>query len=234
MVYEQIVVEVEDRVATITLNRPEKRNALSIALRDEIRDFMATQMAPLHAVVVTGAGTGFCAGMDLDETLGFGEANEQWSFFKSIYDCDTVFIAAVNGPARGAGMTLIAACDLAIADPSATFGLPEIGHGFYGSVASPMVQLATNTKIAAEMVLTGQPISAEKAEQACLVNRLAAPGALMADAKAIAQHLSGLNRETLATAKRALRTVPFDADDRQHAVDNANALNRKQFPHHKE
>ncbi len=232
MNYENILVEFDQSVATVTLNRPAKKNALSVALRDDLRHFIAHETAALHAVILTGEGDSFCSGMDLSERGGEDVIREMWTLMQAIYDCDAVFIAAVNGIVRGAGLTFINACDFAIADPSATFGIPETKHGFYGPAALPTTQLVAAKKLVAEMALAGDVISPDRAALGFLINKVAEPGKLMAEANHLAKKLSAMNRSTLAVVKRGLNTLPYDAALRDQGVDMALDLNRTLFKDH--
>ncbi|MCG8441172.1 MAG: enoyl-CoA hydratase/isomerase family protein [Caulobacterales bacterium] len=225
MPYSDILVEETGAIATVTMNRPEKKNALGVTLREEFRAFLANDIAPFHVVILTGTGDSFCSGMDLTEPKGVDVTWEQWSLMTAIYASEAVFIAAVNGAVRGAGLTLVNACDLAIAAPTATFGIPEIRHGFYGPATGPSTQLAAPKKIVAEMLLTARPISAERAREGALINAVAAQGGLMDEARALAERVAQLDRDALSTCKQALNRIPFDADDRNRGVETAITLN---------
>ncbi len=221
MNYENLIVEIEDSVATITLNRPEQRNALSGALRAEFKDFVENRLDGVNAVVVTGAGPAFCAGMDLKEPVGHNEGKEQWSFFKLLFNTNTIFIAALNGPVRGAGLTLVSACDMAIADPSVNFALPQITHGIYGGVAAAMLHLSLPKKVVMEMTITGLPISAERAREVGLINTIAEPGEYLNMAKALAKRIAGFKPEVLGIAKHMAQSVPVDDAGRELALKEA-------------
>lgn len=218
-------IDIDGKIATLTLNRPEKKNALNRAIRDRFRTFIAEELDGLNAVIVTGAGDGFCAGMDMTEKMGTHESREQWSLFRSIFNCSTVFIAAVNGPTRGAGITFVNACDLAVADPTANFGLPAINYGFYSSVAATTSQLIVPKKVAAKMLLTGVPITAEEAERANLINAVSAPGEALSDARKIAERLAGSDPYALAIIKEGLNTIPYSDGDRNRNEQLAVAIN---------
>ncbi len=218
MNYENLIIEIDNQVAVITLNRPKQRNALSGALRAEFKDFLANKPEDIRVAVVTGAGPAFCAGMDLKEPVGHNEGKEQWSFFKELFNSSTIFIAALNGPVVGAGNTLVSACDLAVADSSATFALPQITHGIYGGVAAAMLHLSFPKKVIAEMALTGLPLSAERAREIGLVNAIAEPGEYLTMAKALAKRIAGFNTEALGTAKHVIQNVPVDDADREAAL----------------
>ncbi len=229
MKYENIAVETNETIATVTLNRPTKKNALSVALRDELRHFIAEDTSALHAVILTGAGDSFCSGMDLSERGGEDVIREMWTLMQAIYDSDVVFIAAVNGIVRGAGLTFVNACDFAIADPNATFGIPETKHGFYGPAALPTTQLAAAKKLVAELALAGDVISAERAALGFLINKVSKPDALLEEAQELAQRVSKMDRATLAIVKRGLNTLPVDAATRDKGIDMALDLNRILF-----
>jgi enoyl-CoA hydratase/carnithine racemase len=224
MAYENIAVKEDGDVAIVTLNRPEQRNALSRALRNEFKAFLKNDLDRFNAVVLTGAGPAFCAGMDLKEPVGFGEGQEQWGFFKELFNTDVVFIAAINGPARGAGLTFVSACDLAIADPSANFGMPQITHGIYGGVASTMLSLSLPRKVVGEMVLTGLPLSVERAKEIGLINAVSEPGKSLDVALALAKRIAGFKPEVLSVAKRLLHTLPFDDAKREASLKEVRLL----------
>lgn len=174
----KISLEKLGSVAVLTLTRPEARNAVDRAMMDEIR--LALQEieedANIRVAILTGEGSVFCAGMDL---AGFVTGDQP-----GIMDTDrfagfvgvtrsTPFIAAVNGPALAGGMELVLACELALAVPTARFALPEVQLGLIaaGGGAVRLPQKIPPT-IAAEMLLTGDPISAGRAAELCLINRI--------------------------------------------------------------
>ena len=215
---EPIIIEVEGPVATITLNRPEKKNALNRVMRERLRQFLANETKNIKVAIVTANGDTFCAGMDLSEPIGHGESRDQWSLFKQLFNTQVVCIAAINGPCIGAGQTIVSACDLAIADPSTTFSLPQIAHGFYGGVAAAMLHVSLPKKIVAEMSLTGEPLSAERAREVGLINRISEPGAFLQDARALAQKIAGYDETVLHIAKDVITNLPDSDADREAAV----------------
>ena len=128
MSFETIIYAVADNVATITLNRPDRMNALSAAMRRELADALTKASAEARAIVLTGAGNGFCAGQDLGDVGSFDELDlgatlrdEYEPLLKLIYDCPVPVICAVNGSAAGAGANLALAADIVIAGRSASF-----------------------------------------------------------------------------------------------------------------
>ncbi len=218
MSYENVLVDSSGTVATITLNRPGQRNALSRALRDELKHYFDHGLEGIKVVVITGAGPAFCAGMDLKEPVGHDEGREQWSFFRDLFNRRQIFIAALNGPVVGAGLTLMSACDLAIADPSANFALPQITHGIYGGVAAAMLHLSLPKKVVAEMALTGIPLSVERARELGLINAISEPGESLAMAQRLANRIAGFEQSALNTAKHVIQNVPDDDARREAAL----------------
>lgn len=165
---ELVLVDTVDGIATVTLNRPEKRNALSLELRGELAEvFQRLGSDPnVAVVVVTGAGTVFCAGMDRTQ-FGGDDANRLalWEtsarLFDTLSQLSRPTIAAVNGPALGGGCALAAVCDVRFASPAATFGHPEIRLGIPPSYAALLRMLPD--QVAREMAFTGRVIGADEA-----------------------------------------------------------------------
>jgi enoyl-CoA hydratase/carnithine racemase len=184
----------DDGVIVITLNRPGKKNALSIALRDEavgrLRALAADEA--VKAVIVTGGGGSFSAGFDLREFADADPAHvaRLWKssdeFHHAVYRFPVPVIAAVDGIAYGGGFDLAVLCDLRIATDRATFGHPEaaIGPVVYG----PLHDLVGGA-VARELVLTGREIDAAEALRLHLVSELTGPGELMDRARALARQV---------------------------------------------
>jgi enoyl-CoA hydratase/carnithine racemase len=175
-----LIVSEAGPAARVTLNRPDKRNALSLALMDELVGVLESLGArgDVRAIVVEGAGVAFSAGHDLSEMVG-----RDLPFYQRLFDSCTELmetihrvpqpvIAKVHGIATAAGCQLVAACDLAVAADEARFATPGVKIGLFCS--TPMVPLsrAIGRKRALEMLLTGQPISAATALEWGLVNRV--------------------------------------------------------------
>ena len=192
---ELVLVVKADGIATVTLNRPEKRNALSFELRRELAStFEALGADPdVAVVVVTGAGTAFCAGMDRTQ-FGGDEANRRaiWDTSAALFDTLTAMprpvIAAVNGPALGGGFALAAVCDVRFAAPGATFGHPEIRMGIPPSYAALLRTLPD--QVAREMAFTGRVVDANEARALGIVRDVAddVVGRALDLAKEMAQH----------------------------------------------
>lgn len=175
---ELVLVDTAAGIATVTLNRPEKRNALSFELRRELAaTFEALGADPDVAVVlVTGAGSAFCAGMDRTQ-FGGDEANRRaiWDTSAVLFETLTALprpvIAAVNGPALGGGFALAAVCDVRFAAPGATFGHPEIRMGIPPSYAALLRTLPD--QVAREMAFTGRVLGAAEAHALGIVRDVA-------------------------------------------------------------
>jgi enoyl-CoA hydratase/carnithine racemase len=224
------------RSARITLNRPEKRNALSLGLMEElIRALEAVSADPeVRTIVVEGAGTGFSAGHDLSEMVG-----RDLAFYQRLFDVCTVLmetihrvpqpvIAKVHGVATAAGCQLVAACDLAVAAETARFGTPGVKIGLFCS--TPMVPLsrAVGRKRALEMLLTGELVDAQRALDWGLVN-LVVPEEALEDAVAeLAERIGRSSPLTVAIGKEAfyaqMELDEHRAYDLTKSVMAANAL----------
>lgn len=194
--------------ATITLDRPEKRNALSVALRDEVTAALA-DLATDHAVksvVVTGAGEVFSAGFDLGE---FARAAEDPAFHERLWASSDAFhhalltfplplVAAVNGPALAGGFDLAVCCDVRIASTSARFAHPEFTFG--DIVYSPLHEIVGGG-LARDLALTGRTLDAEGALAAGLVTEVVAPDALAASVAVTTERIATAPREFLVRTK---------------------------------
>ncbi len=201
-----------DGVATLTLNRPEARNALSTALMAELHaalDAIADDPTT-RVVVLAGAGPAFCAGHDLREMRQEPRREAYQALFRQcadlmlrIVDLPQPVIARVHGIATAAGCQLVASCDLAVAADSARFAVPGVNIGLFCS--TPMVALsrAVGRKAAMEMLLTGELIPAARAAELGLVNRVVAEAGLEAETARLARAIAGKSPLVVRTGKRA-------------------------------
>lgn len=194
-------IEQRGHVLVITINRPEARNAIDVAVTEGVGDAMerADQDPEIRVVVLTGAGTkSFCAGADL-KAIARGEnllptegKRAAWGFAGyAMHNISKPTIAAVNGTALGGGTELVLASDIAVAARTATFGLPEVKRGIIagaGGVFRLPVQVPP--KIAHELMFTGEAITAERALELGLVNRVVDDEALMATALELANTIA--------------------------------------------
>jgi enoyl-CoA hydratase len=179
----------------ITLNRPEKRNALSQSLIERLTDELrrADTDPAIRRVVLTGAGPSFCAGVDLHE-FATGSVDSARTLIVALKElCATVrrlskpVACAIQGHCRGGALELAACCDFRIATPDAQLGLPEVQLGIPSVIDAVMLGHLVGVGWARELLLTGEPISGETAYHRGLVNRLAPP----ADIVEVAAHILG-------------------------------------------
>src|SRR3954447_11972695 len=186
-------------IATITLNRPEKRNALSFLLVDELLAALdEIKRSTSQVVILTGAGKSFCAGMDLDELKSLvGKTHQEnikdseriAQLFRAFYDFSLPTIAAVNGAAIAGGTGLATMCDFTLAVPNAKFGYTEVRIGFVPAIVSSMLVWQVGHKIARDLLLTGRLIDAAEAHALGLVNELVEPSRLMERARELATQI---------------------------------------------
>src|SRR5215471_14161780 len=186
MTYQNILLETFDRIAFLTINRPDKRNALNQATRDEIlRALDELQQSEARVLVVTGAGDkAFIAGADIGEfegrtPLSQRDAMESLRVFDAIEDFPKPVIAVINGFCLGGGLELALACDLRFASDSAKLGRPEINLGIIpgGGGTQRLTRLVGEGK-AMELILTGEAIDAAHAKEIGLVNSVVPPAEL--------------------------------------------------------
>ncbi|MRI54960.1 enoyl-CoA hydratase [Methylobacterium sp. DB1607] len=206
-----------DGVATLTLNRPQARNALSLALLEALRHAFAglAEDGSVRAVVLAASGPAFCAGHDLKEMTGYrAEADRGARRFEALFAlCSGVMsaipalpqpvIAAVEGVATAAGCQLVASCDLAVAGAQARFATPGVQIGLFCS--TPMVALSRNLsrKAAMRMLLTAEMADAEEARRLGLVNEVVEAGGALAAAQVLATGIAARNPDTVRMGKRA-------------------------------
>ncbi|HEX2180734.1 MAG TPA: enoyl-CoA hydratase [Rubrobacteraceae bacterium] len=209
--YEHILVEADGPIARVTMNRPDKRNALSLAHMRELTDCLRAigDAREAHVVVLAGNGPAFCAGHDLSEMLG-----RDPEAYRRIFDvcCELMetvqaipqpVIAKVHGVATAAGCQLAATCDLIVAAEEARFATPGVRIGLFCS--TPMVALsrAIGQKKAMEMLLTGDFISAEEALAEGLVNRVVPADELEAETRRLAEKICEASPLVVGVGKQA-------------------------------
>lgn len=202
-------LERRDEVAVVTLQRPEKRNALSIELRVELADaFQALgDDDGVGAVVLTGAPPAFCSGMDTSQ-FGGDRANRERLVetsiraFRAVGNCPKPVVAAVNGPALAGGFALALLCDLRLAAEEASFGFPELPRGIPPSYAA--ARAALPTRLAAELTLTGRLLDAAAAERMEIVGSVYPADQLMPRAIELAGRIASGPRQAIAETKRRI------------------------------
>jgi len=208
-------VEDESGVWTITLNRPEKRNALTPELQDElIVALEGAADAGARVVVIAGEGEAFCAGLDLGvlrEMAGLSaeqhrvEAARVARMFRAVWECDLPTIAVVQGPAIAGGTGLATMCDFTIAAPEARFGYTEVRIGFVPALVSAYLSLQVGAKVAAELLLSARIFDAEEARRLGLVTEIVSREALRTRTAELAVELVRNSPEGMRATKRLLR-----------------------------
>ena len=206
-----LLTNAEGGIATLTLNRPGQFNALSSALIEELQ-FTLNRIGSdptVRVVVVQANGRGFCAGHDLKEIRAITNVSEVESLFArcsrmmmTITTLPQPVIAKVHGLATAAGCQLVATCDLAVASTAATFATPGVSIGAFCSTPSVALGRAVGRKHAMEMLLTGEPIDAQRAYEMGLINRVVSPEALDAEVTALARLIASKSAAAMATGKR--------------------------------
>ena len=229
MPYETVDLRIEDGVAEITLNRPDRLNAWNARFGDELREALLKDAADdsVRSVLITGAGRGFSSGADLKEMLEQGAAGEvpdvgemlrtrYHPIIKGIRELPKPVVAAVNGPAVGIGCSLALACDLIWAAESAVFGLAFVNIGLVPDGGSTfLVPVAAGKARALEMALLGEPIPAERALAWGLINRVVPDDKLLEEARDLARGLAQGPTRSYANSKRALNNSFLKIMDEQ-------------------
>jgi len=200
-----MTVEATDGVAVLTLNRPQKRNALSRAMRDEIVEHLdaLAKSASVRAVVLTGAPPAFCAGFDRSELASSDMARvfaDSMAYHHRVYTFGKPLIAAVNGPALGGGCDLAAMCDFRLAAATALFGQPQVRFG--AAAIYELMRAVIGTGPAREMCLTGRSYDAREALTVGLVNRVTAEEELLEASVNVAREIASLPEGLAAAAKQ--------------------------------
>jgi enoyl-CoA hydratase/carnithine racemase len=234
--YLNLTVSTDEAAARITLNRPEKRNALSLELMQElIAALKAASMRPeTRAIVIEAAGPAFSAGHDLSEMIGRDEAFLDELFatctqlMETIHELPQPVIAKVHGIATAAGCQLVAACDLAVATDTARFATPGVKIGLFCSTPMVPVSRAVGRKRAMQMLLTGEPIDASTALEWGLVNQVVPADQLDDAVDHLIEAIARSSSYTVALGKQAfydqVDRAESDAYDHTKVVMTANAL----------
>lgn len=214
MSHKTILVEDNPPIRTITLNRPERRNAMTSEMQTELIEAMEdTAQGDWRILILTGAGEAFCSGLDLSELQSMGnktaadhrtDAERIARMFISLHELPIPTIAAVHGPAIAGGTGLAMACDFTLATPASKFGFTEVRIGFIPALVSAFLSLQVGQKRCRDLLLTGRLFDAEEARQIGLVNEVVAHSELMTRAQAIAQTLLANSPQSLSATKKLL------------------------------
>src|SRR3954468_18936909 len=214
MNFESLELVYDSGIAKITLNRPEKRNALSFQLLHELlRALDQVEKSSAQILILTGAGKAFCAGMDLEElkTLtgkshaeNVADSKKMAGMFRRLYEFPIPTIAAVNGAAIAGGTGLATMCDFTLAIPEAKFGYTEVRIGFVPAIVSSILVWQVGHKIARDLLMTGRLFDAIEAHRYGLVNEIVDPDRLMPRAHELAAQLGEDSPSSVHATKRLI------------------------------
>jgi methylglutaconyl-CoA hydratase len=240
--YRTIALTTEDRITTLTLNRPDKRNALSFEMVEEfMRALEEIEHSEAEILIVTGAGKAFCAGMDLENLKALlGKQHSEnvrdstimAMFFRLIYDFPKPTIAAVNGAAIAGGTGIATMCDFTLAVPEAKFGYTEVRIGFVPAIVSSFLVMQVGHKVARDLLLTGRMFAAEEAYSYGLVNEVLEPEELMPRARQLAAEIMENSPTSVRATKKLINSFIREKLDEQVAAaveDNARIRTTEDF-----
>ncbi len=223
--YSTLSLTCDDALSVITLNRPEKRNAISYELIDDLLCALdEVDVSPAQILILTGSGKAFCSGMDLDNLRSItgrsAEENRADSatmarLFRTLYEFPKVTIAAVNGPAIAGGCGLATLCDFTLASGEAKFGYTEVRIGFVPAIVSTFLLRQVGEKQARDLLLTGRIISAEEAFRLGLASEVVPADKLMERTRELAASLLQNSPASLLATKRLLKAYRSEELDWQ-------------------
>jgi methylglutaconyl-CoA hydratase len=212
--YLTILVAEEAGIRTVTLNRPDRRNAMTPEMQQElIAAFEEAAVGSCRVVVLKGAGDAFCSGLDLSVLRSMNDkpaadhgadAERIATLFRKLYELSKPTIAAVHGPAVAGGTALATLCDFTLAVPAAKFGYTEARIGFVPAIVSAYLALQVGDKRARDLLLTGRFFDAEEAHRLGLVNEVVQPDALDVRVQSLANSLVANSPQSQAATKRLL------------------------------
>lgn len=225
MTYRTVLLESSGDVATITLNRPEKRNAISTGMIEELLAALdELEAAPPGVVTLTGAGNAFCSGMDLEALEAIAKQSPEQNLedsrrmarmFRRIWSFPKPLIAAVNGAALAGGCGLATLCDFTLAVPEAKLGYTEVRIGFIPAIVSVFLRAQIGEKSSRDLLLTGRTIDAAEAKQIGLVTEVVPASKLMEATQQLAATLVAASPTSLAQTKRLLCSFEQARIDRE-------------------
>src|SRR5690242_8727548 len=221
--FSTLILDIGVQVATITLNRPDKRNAMSASMIAELQTAL-DEIEKSHARVgiLTGAGKAFCAGMDLEMLAAISQQspaeNQEDSrrmakMLRRLWSFPRPLIAAVNGAALAGGCGIATLCDFTLATPEAKFGYTEVKIGFLPAIVSVFLTRQIGEKKARDLLLTGRIVGATEAKELGLVNEIVPAENLLARAKELAEVLIAASPGSLSRAKRLMTSAAAAAVD---------------------
>jgi methylglutaconyl-CoA hydratase len=233
--YSTLFVEHRDAVATITLNRPDKRNAITTTMMAELQTALDAieKNHSVRVVILTGAGTCFCAGMDLEMLAAIAQQspteNQEDSrriakMLRRIWSYPRPLIAAVNGAAYAGGCGIATLCDFTLATPEAKFGYTEVKIGFLPAIVSVFLTRQIGEKHSRDLLLTGRIIQAQEAKEFGMVTEVVPTERLLDRANELAAELIAASPSSLARAKHLLVSAAapgIDHDLERAILENA-------------
>jgi enoyl-CoA hydratase/carnithine racemase/predicted thioesterase len=211
--FQHLEVRLERHIAHVTLNRPAQLNVLNRRLTDELgalTAWLAGHAEEARVVLLSGAGKAFCAGNDLKEIAALpADQSAAWNvqqgeITRALREIPQPIIAAIGGYALGGGLILACCCDYRLASRTATFGLPEITHGWPPSFGLAQLIAAVGPAAARQLALGGETFGPERALALGIVSQVTAPAMLMGSALQLARRLAGFSSEALGATKRLL------------------------------
>jgi len=232
--YSTLLLDLTGHVATITLNRPEKRNAISADMIAELQTaFDEIEKSHARVGILTGAGKAFCSGMDLEMLAAIAQQspseNQEDSrriakLFRRIWSFPRPLIAAVNGAALAGGCGIATLCDFTLAVPEAKFGYTEVKIGFLPAIVSVFLMRQIGEKRARDLLLTGRIIEAAEAKEMGLINEIVPAEKLLARSNELAEVLISSSPASLSRAKHLMTSAAaatVDADLQRAILENA-------------
>jgi methylglutaconyl-CoA hydratase len=242
MPYNTLTLAREEKTALITLNRPDKRNAISFQLVDELMSALEeVEHSPAQVLIITGSGKAFCAGMDLEELKSLlGKSHEEnvkdsmrmAQVFRRIYEFPLPTIAAVNGAAIAGGTGIATMCDFTLAVPDAKFGYTEVRIGFVPAIVSSILVWQVGHKIARDLLMTGRLFDAAEAHRYGLVNEVVEPERLMTRARELSAQLLENSPSSVRLTKKLINgflRASLDEQIAQAVEDNAKIRTTSDF-----
>jgi len=232
--YETLTLEFTGELATLTLNRPDKRNAINSKMISELQSTLdAIENSHARVAIITGAGKTFCAGMDLEKLAAIAQqtaaenmedSRRMAKMFRRIWSFSKPLIAAVNGAALAGGCGIATLCDFTLAVPEAKFGYTEVKIGFLPAIVSVFLTRQIGDKHARDLLLTGRMVEASEAHTLGLITEIVPAERLMNRALELADVLIAASPVSLTRAKRLLTSAAaasVDADLERAILENA-------------
>jgi methylglutaconyl-CoA hydratase len=225
MAYSTLRLQISGDIATITLSRPEKRNAISAEMINDLMGALGEiETSPARVAILTGEGKAFCSGIDLAALKAIAtqsplenleDARRFARLLRRIWSFPKPTIAAVNGPAIAGGCGIATLCDFTLAAPEATFGYPEVRIGFIPATVAIFLMRQIAEKRARDLLLTGRIIDAEESVRMGLVTQIAPAAELMSAAQTLAATLVGSSPTSLLKTKKLLCDIAAQEVDRE-------------------